>query len=188
MKYNLTFLNITSKHVKLIALLITLEVITYSVIIDTSTADRATAPTFSSGLTYSEDIAKHLTKSKKKILRKERGGGGQKKNLRKKQKKKESKHEYVFEVEEVIEGITDITVKENDAVITSIKEDVVSSLSDISPELLQKKIRALRKKIKQIDDLEARLDNGDILEKEQLEKISKKDNFLEELSKLTSSA
>ena len=171
----MTFLNITSKHVKLIALLITLEVITYSVIIDTSTADRATAPTFSSGLTSSEDIEKHLSKS-------------QKKNLRKKQKKKESKHEYVFEVEEVIEGITDITVKENDAVITSIKEDVVSSLSDISPELLQKKIRALRKKIKQIDDLEARLDNGDILEKEQLEKISKKDNFLEELSKLTSSA
>ena len=49
-----------------------------------------------------------------------------------------------------------------------------------------KKVRNLRKKLKQIEDLEKRIQNGELKnpEKEQLEKIAKKDTILSEIEDL----
>lgn len=102
--------------------------------------------------------------------------------MRKKQKKKESKSDLIFDIEEVIGGVSEMNV-ENDKPHT-IREESTSA-APATTEVLLKRIRALRKKIKQIEDLETKLDSGEILEKEQLEKISKKDSFMEELSTLT---
>ena len=120
----------------------------------------------------------------------------QKKNMKKKQKKKESKIDHIFEVEEVIGGFSEIKIEGNDDLHVSthpgmkIEDDCMATkeVENLTQQLktpnevLQKRIRTLKKKIKQIEELETRLDSGEILEKEQLEKISKKDYFMEELS------
>ena len=53
-------------------------------------------------------------------------------------------------------------------------------------EEIVKKVRNLRKKLKQIEDLEKRIQSGELAkpEKEQLEKISKKDTIISEIEDL----
>jgi len=119
----------------------------------------------------SEETEKALTKS-------------QKKNMRKKQKKKEAKSDFLFEVEEVIGGFSSLEIKHIEVKETETEEMQSSPIERIESEMLQKRIRALKKKIKQIEDLEVKLSSGECLEKEQLDKISKKESYLEELSKL----
>ena len=67
------------------------------------------------------------------------------------------------------------------------KQDSIQSESGcgIKDEVL-KKVRNLRKKLKQIEDLEKRIQNGELKnpEKEQLEKIAKKDTLLSEIEDL----
>ena len=57
---------------------------------------------------------------------------------------------------------------------------------DIDKAGIEKKIRNLKKKLKQIEDLEAKIKSGELKEpqKEQLEKISKKSSILAEIEHL----
>lgn len=116
----------------------------------------------------------------------------QKKNMKKKRKKKESKHnDYAFEIEEVICPMEEVKISEEN------EKDVAStaSASKTTPDVAEKdhpvavtkkKLRTLRKKLKQIEELEEKLRLGDISpNKEQLNKISKKDEFLEEIQTIT---
>lgn len=47
-----------------------------------------------------------------------------------------------------------------------------------------KRMRNLRKKLKQIDDIQRRIDSGENLEKDQLEKVSRRQVVAEELEEL----
>ena len=116
----------------------------------------------------------------------------QKKNARKRQKKKEKKEsEIVFEIEEVIEGFQKTSLTD--------PVDEISAPPPLGPPLLTdiqvapddkdviKRIRGLRKKLKQIEELERRITSGDITkpDSDQRNKISKKEEILEELKTLT---
>lgn len=116
----------------------------------------------------------------------------QKKNARKRQKKKEKKEsEVAFEIEEVIEGFQKTTLTD--------PVDETSAPPPLAPPLISdthvapddkdviKRIRGLRKKLKQIEELERRITSGDIIkpDSDQRNKISKKDEILEELKTLT---
>merc|ERR1712226_852742 len=91
----------------------------------------------------------------------------QKKNERKKQKRKENAttESDEQEVVEVTEKISDMKTS------GTVSED---STVDIA-----KKKKGLLKKLKQIQQLEERQSKGEVLEKEQIEKISKKKEFEE---------
>lgn len=116
----------------------------------------------------------------------------QKKHARKRQKKKEKKEsEIVFEIEEVIEGFQKTSLTD--------PVDEISAPPPLDPPLLAdtqvtpddkdviKRIRGLRKKLKQIEELERRITSGDIIkpDSDQRNKISKKEEILEELKTLT---
>ena len=94
----------------------------------------------------------------------------QKKNERKKQKRKEKlANDEKPEVVEITEKIDEITTNE-----------IV-----VQGDVLVKKRKGLLKKLKQIQQLEERQLTGEVLEKEQMEKISRKKEFEEELELLT---
>ena len=127
----------------------------------------------------------------------------QKKNARKKQKKKDKKTtEFAFEIEEVTGSLEQMSLssewQEQEASVKTketkqpVKEAATSkplSTAEVKGtgdgEVL-KRIRAVRKKLKQIEDLESRIASGDIQkpDQDQLSKIAKKEGFLEELSNL----
>ena len=126
----------------------------------------------------------------------------QKKNARRKQKKRESEKERVveFEVEEVIAGISGVTL--TDDKIAEKTQDIPQSPSfansthsgrgiETEAPMLDdreklKRVRNLRKKLKQIEELERRIESGDIQhpDSDQLNKISKKKAMQDELSEL----
>lgn len=116
----------------------------------------------------------------------------QKKNARKRQKKKEKKEsEVAFEIEEVIEGVQKTTLTDSVDEISApplIGPPLVSD-SHVTPDDKDviKRIRGLRKKLKQIEELERRITSGDIIkpDSDQRNKISKKEEILEELKTLT---
>lgn len=95
----------------------------------------------------------------------------QKKNERKKQKRKEKAVEEAEEENTVAE-----VTKKIDNIKTA--ESVVAE--DASVDIAKKK-KGLLKKLKQIQQLEERQAKGETLEKEQLGKISKKNEFEDEL-------
>lgn len=133
----------------------------------------------------------------------------QKKTARKKQKKKEKKAmEFAFEIEEVTDGLeqvalsskqqtldssTDMKLKHNGVPKqpvekTASKQEPVAEIKSKGPgdgEVLRR-IRAVRKKLKQIEELESRIASGDIQKPDldQLSKIAKKEGFLDELAEL----
>ena len=117
----------------------------------------------------------------------------QKKNMKKKQKKKESKQpDYAFEIEEVIGPMEEMKVSEVDSETTVLpppsEEPGVKEvgISECSIDEIKKKIRTLKKKLKQIEELEEKVSQGDINpNKEQINKLSKKEAFLEEIQSLT---
>ena len=133
----------------------------------------------------------------------------QKKYAKKKQKKKE-KHvtEVAFEIEEVTDSLEQVAITptkpENDTATTvrgnstpskatqsSTSQAKLQSTDLNSHEVPDKdvtrRIRAVRKKLKQIEDLESRIASGEIQkpDNDQLNKIAKKEEFLEELRELT---
>ena len=130
----------------------------------------------------------------------------QKKNARKKQKKKDKKTtEFAFEIEEVTGSLEQISLsseqqKQEESVPSVKTKDTkqpvkeTNSSKPLSPAEVKsagdgevlKRIRAVRKKLKQIEDLESRIASGDIQkpDQDQLNKIAKKEGFLEELSNL----
>ena len=120
----------------------------------------------------------------------------QKKNARKKQKKREKASELLFEVEEITSAIEQASLQDSSSCsefpphITATspiatKPEASSETTSFGDNL--KKIRALRKKLKQIEDLERRIACREILkpDKDQLNKIAKKEGFLKELKELT---
>lgn len=127
----------------------------------------------------------------------------QKKNARRKQKKKESNKEKVmeFEVEEVIEGISGVTLtgdkmgEHEPDLIAQAPSDTTDTFSSRGVEEVAapdgreklKKVRNLRKKLKQIEELEKRILVGDIKKPDldQLTKIAKKKEIQDELLDLT---
>lgn len=116
----------------------------------------------------------------------------QKKNMRKKQKKKEGKqNEYAFEIEEVITSMDQVKVDESESDDVLEGTELSHKYSDVQEiehtiDLDKKRIRTLRKKLKQITELEDKIDSGDIRpDREQLQKLSKKEEFLEEFQKLS---
>lgn len=123
-------------------------------------------PKFPPGYVPPADQSKPMTKN-------------QKKNEKKKQKRKEK-----VEAEEASATIVD------DEAPKKLSEDV-SKLKMTSDDTGQsdnsdvlKKIKGLKKKLKQIDQLIERKSKGEILEKEQLDKITKRKEFEEELENL----
>lgn len=116
----------------------------------------------------------------------------QKKHARRKQKKKETKeNEQVYEIEELIEGFekTSIFNETEDQSVNDQPHPLIVSPdpSSLDDRETLKRVRALRKKVKQIEDLEQRIESGDISkpDKDQLNKISKKHEIVTELNSLT---
>lgn len=110
--------------------------------------------------------------------------------MRKKQKKKELKqNDHAFEIEEVICPMEDLQIssKSEGCMRAPLAEKTADVLeTDHSVEATKKKIRTLKKKLKQIEELEEKLHLGELNpNKEQLTKISKKEEFLREIQTLT---
>lgn len=124
----------------------------------------------------------------------------QKKNARKKQKKKEKKAmEFAFEIEEVTGGLEQVSLSSKDQASSDMKlkdgdlhkqpEPLpVAEMKSQAPRDgdVLRRIRAVRKKLKQIEELESRIASGDIQkpDQDQLSKIAKKEGFLDELTEL----
>ena len=122
----------------------------------------------------------------------------QKKNARKKQKKREKASELLFEVEEITSAVEQASLQEPSsshelsphggpqATTPPMATTSGTSCETTSSGDNLKKIRALRKKLKQIEDLENRIASGEITkpDKDQLNKIAKKEDFLKELEEL----
>ena len=112
----------------------------------------------------------------------------QKKNARKKQKKKEKASELLFQVEEIISGIEQASLSESgsaDEPSTATQSDPEVTVN-VSSDGNLKRIRMLRKKIKQITELEKRIASGEIThpDADQINKVAKKESFLKELEEL----
>ena len=114
----------------------------------------------------------------------------QKKNMRKKQKKKESKSsELAFEIEEVICGMEGASIDDSD--VKELENDATGNSmekcdTEISAEMTQRKLRTLKKKLKQIKELEAKISTGDLKpDKEQLKKILRKGEIQAEIEMLS---
>ena len=112
----------------------------------------------------------------------------QKKNARKKQRRKEQKSsEETFSVdEELTLGMDQLRLEPKETRCADVAVSACLPDDSKSAEVKQKKIRSLKKKIKRIEELEVRLISGEILEREQLLKIMKKEEYMDELSKLDS--
>ena len=110
----------------------------------------------------------------------------QKKNAQKRQKKKEKRQKEIgFEIEEVIEGLEH----------TSVSSDIPSKPMVSTPSVPNheqsdkeqaKRIRTLGKKLHQIEELERKIATGEIPkpDKDQLRKITNKQQLLEEMESL----
>ena len=129
----------------------------------------------------------------------------QKKNAKRRQKNKASSEDKPngtssLQVEEP--GVDDTEQLAKTVADLKLQEDLISSHNantgtapDLSHQVLQppaldketlKRVRAGRKKLKQIDELQARIESSEITpDQDQLSKISKKDEFLAEYISLT---
>lgn len=111
------------------------------------------------------------------------------KAAKKNAKRKEKKHQQK-ESEGAVQGITQSMTQAN----ISSKQDsnkqtqppANTNNEDSDKHEVLKKVRTLRKKLKQIEDLERRIESGELKEpeKEQLEKISKKQAIVDEMEEL----
>ena len=111
----------------------------------------------------------------------------QKKAARKKQKKKERKAaEVAFEIEELTEGVEHTSISEISTPYT-LSSSIEATPTDEHENL--RRVRALRKKLKQIEQLEARLASGDIAspDHDQVVKIARKQELCDEIQRLTNS-
>ena len=141
------------------------------------------------GADYVEVYERDVTVEQKPLTK------AQKKNLHKKQKRKEQKASQVaFVIEEVTSAMDKVSVQESEAtkVASAVQDTGALSSSTVEDGVKQegvqqrdilKKVRTLRKKLKQIQDLENRMASGEINkpDSDQLNKIAKKEEFLAEL-------
>ena len=105
----------------------------------------------------------------------------QKKNERRQQKRKEES----YTSETPTQKQTDTVAKEATKEISKIdlnKKDDATATSDNSDIL--KKIKNVRKKLKQCDQILEKKNKGETLEKEQIDKLGKRDEFQDELDDL----
>ncbi|XP_009858089.2 partner of Y14 and mago-like [Ciona intestinalis] len=116
---------------------------------------------------------------------------GAKKNLKRKEqrlKKKGEQNEVLIQQQynDLVTGDKDVS-EITEKLATSHVSSNLSSLTDT--EAAARKIKNLKKKVRQIDDLQAKIDSGEISkpDKTQLEKIQKRQEIVDELSKLESS-
>ena len=115
----------------------------------------------------------------------------QKKNERRKQKRKEesgsvetptnSSTSQSMSLEEKVDKINLNDGKTKDKTTPA----AATAAADQNAELL-KKIKGLRKKIKQCDQIKEKQAKGEVLEQEQLDKLNKRDDFQDELEDLES--
>ena len=108
----------------------------------------------------------------------------QKKSARRRQKKKDKKEpSAAFEIEEVIDGLETVTVSE-DTPITA-PSTAAQDPTPPSSTSVDKQVKALRKKLKQVEELEQKRKSGVKLDPDQIKKIKRREEFEEELRQLT---
>lgn len=131
--------------------------------------------TLMSSIVHDDGISPGLTKN-------------QKKHTRKRQKRKDEKETKVaFEIEEIIEGVTSLTTEDTPVETPpSFFPPLLDTSSSTSENVdTAKKVKNLRKKLKQIDELQRKLDSGMKLDPDQMKKLKKRNEILEELQLLT---
>ncbi|KAL4222474.1 hypothetical protein ACF0H5_018514 [Mactra antiquata] len=106
-----------------------------------------------------------------------------KKNAKRKEKKKQQQQETPPSINTVTKSLAATSISQSSKKIDTKSEatEGESNAQDIS-----KKLRNLRKKLKQIEDLERKISSGELKEpeKEQLDKIARKDTVLSEIEEL----
>lgn len=129
----------------------------------------------------------------------------QKKNAKRRQKNKvsgedkpneASRSEPVDDAEQLAKRVSDLKLQEEVSGQADDTRTAPAKQTDLVHEVLEppvldketlKRVRALRKKLKQIDELQTKIESGEIAtpDQDQLSKISKKDEFLAEYISLT---
>jgi len=96
-----------------------------------------------------------------------------KKNMKRREKKKEKMAANEAPVDRLADDVDTVTL--------SMSVSAPTSKYDDGQKELVRQLRSLRKKLKQITDLQARLDAGEKLESEQLEKLGRRKAIEEEM-------
>ena len=107
----------------------------------------------------------------------------QKKHARKRQKKKEKESELEFEIEEMIEGLDSVHTRDSPGA-TPIELTTPTGQDTTTPNVA-KQLKALRKKLKQIDELEEKKKGGAKLDPDQIKKIKRRQEIEEEIETLS---
>ena len=112
----------------------------------------------------------------------------QKKNEKRKQKRLQAKAEAEGSDEDIVAATEGLHIADADGLGEGRREPVDTPPpaldSEVQPEKEKlKAIRALRKRLKQIEDLQARIDSGELKQpdKDQLAKLARKDELMAEL-------
>lgn len=108
-----------------------------------------------------------------------------KKNAKRKEKKHQQK-EAEGSVQGVTQSMAQTKISSNEESKRQNQHPSSALNSDGDKHEVLKKVRTLRKKLKQIEDLERRIESGELKEpeKEQLEKIAKKQAIVDEMAEL----
>lgn len=129
----------------------------------------------------------HLDESEEKA--KESSASGQsksaKKNKKRKEKKKEQKQSEAFTIEEVTDSFEKVSMSAKSSCGLG-SQPVISGEGAHTDS--SKRLRNLRKKLNQIDELQAKVNAGEItkLEKEQEEKLARRQEVVDEIEDLVS--
>ena len=109
------------------------------------------------------------------------------KNLKRKEKKKQQKEEQVDEVEKVTLSLAETSITHNQSEYDkSFNSQSHLSAGAHDEQDVLKKVRNLKKKLKQTEELERKIQSGELKnpEKDQLEKVAKKKTLVHEIEKL----
>lgn len=103
-----------------------------------------------------------------------------KKNAKRKEKKKQHQHSTPEGT-----GSSEVSISQTLA-RTKLSEDSIKEAQANDKAAIEKKIRNLKKKLKQVDDLKTKIDSGEVKnpEKEQLAKIERRQELVDEIEYL----
>lgn len=106
------------------------------------------------------------------------------KSAKKNAKRKEKKKQHQLSAPEGT-GPSEVSISQTLA-RTKLSEDSVKEAQANDKAAIEKKIRNLKKKLKQVDDLKTKIDSGEIKnpEKEQLAKIERRQELVDEIENL----
>lgn len=106
------------------------------------------------------------------------------KSAKKNAKRKEKKKQHQQSAPEGT-GPSEVSISQTLA-RTKLSEDSVKEAQANDKAVIEKKIRNLKKKLKQVDDLKTKIDSGEIKnpEKEQLAKIERRQELVDEIENL----